>query len=161
MKNVLRVDFRKRSIIMDRTFAKNCADPCSEEYAQLQRVRQDYPNFTVSTRTCKKNASKESYKGLTYEYMEHYILTHESKDTVLEVLDEYNELRLLAECHSKSRRYPVIKRWFLAKYPEIVEYGLLKIQLPDARSEAESRKQNTISFNATEAASEAEKRIGA
>jgi hypothetical protein len=60
--------------------------------------------------------------------MEHYIITHESKDTVLEVLDEYNELRLIAECHSKSRRYPVIKRWFLAKYPEIVEFGLLKVQ---------------------------------
>jgi len=128
MKNVIRVDFQKKSIIMDRTFAKNCADPASEEYAQLQRVRQDYPNYTVSTRTCKKNENKESYKGLTYEYMEHYIITHESKDTVLEVLDEYNELRLIAECHSKSRRYPVIKRWFLAKYPEIVEFGLLKVQ---------------------------------
>ena len=26
MKNVLKVDFQKKSIIMDRTFAKNCAD---------------------------------------------------------------------------------------------------------------------------------------
>ena len=128
MKNVIRVDFAKKRIVMDRAFAKNCANPASDEYTQLQRVRQDYPTFTVSTRTCKSNPEKESYKGLTYEYMEHYILTHESKDTVLEVLDEYNELRLIAECHSKSRRYPVIKRWFLAKYPEIVEFGLLKVQ---------------------------------
>ena len=118
MKNVLKVDFQKKSIIMDRTFAKNCADTRSEEYAHLQRVRADYPTFTVSTRSCKPNPEKESYKGLT----------HEGKDTVLEVLDEYNELRLIAECHSKSRRYPVIKRWFLAKYPEIVEFGLLKVQ---------------------------------
>ena len=129
MKNVLRIDFRKKSIIMDRTFAKNCADTRSEEYAHLQRVRADYPTFTVSTRTCKKNESKESYKGLTYDYMEHYILTHEGKDTVLEVLDEYNELRLIAECHSKSRRYPAIKHWFLARYPEIVEFGLLKVPM--------------------------------
>ena len=103
-------------------------NPGSVEYAQLQRVRQDYPDFAVSTRTCRKNENKESYKGLTYAYMEHYILTHESKDAVLEVLDEYNELRLIAECHSRSRRYPVIKRWFLAKYPEIMEFGMLKIQ---------------------------------
>ena len=130
MKNVLGVDFQKKSIIMDRTFAKNCTDTRSEEYAHLQNVRHDYPTFTVTTRSCKKNPEKESYKGLTYEYMEHYILTHESKDTVLEVLDEYNELRLIAECHSTSRRYPVIKRWFLAKYPEIVEFGLLKIPMP-------------------------------
>ena len=138
MKNVLKVDFQKKSIIMDRTFAKNCADTRSEEYAHLQRVRADYPTFTVSTRSCKPNPEKESYKGLTYEYMEHYILTHESKDTVLEVLDEYNELRLIAECHSKSRRYPVIKRWFLAKYPEIAEFGLLKVPMPTTEKPAMS-----------------------
>ena len=132
MKNVIRVDFAKKRIVMDRAFAKNCANPASDEYTQLQRVRQDYPTFTVSTRSCKSNPEKESYKGLTYEYMEHYILTHESKDTVLEVLDEYNELRLLAECHSRSRRYPVIKRWFLAKYPEIMEFGMLKIKAEDS-----------------------------
>ena len=138
MKNVLRIDFKNKSIIMDRTFAKNCTNPNSEEYAQLQRVRQDYPDYMVSTRTCKKNENKESYKGLTYEYMEHYIITHESKDTVLEVLDEYNELRLIAECHSKSRRYPVIKRWFLAKYPEITEFGLLKIPVTSTEKPAMS-----------------------
>ena len=132
MKNVIRVDFAKKRIVMDRAFAKNCANPASDEYTQLQRVRQDYPTFTVSPRTCKSNPEKESYKGLTYEYMDHYILTHESKDTVLEVLDEYNELRLIAECHSRSRRYPVIKRWFLAKYPEIMEFGMLKIKAEDS-----------------------------
>lgn len=131
MKNVIKVDFANKRIIMDRAFAKSCADPGSDEYAQLQRVRQDYPNFTVSTRTCKKNENKESYKGLTYAYMEHYIITHEKSERVLEVLDEYNELRLIAECHSRSRRYPVIKRWFLAKYPEIMQFGLLRIQPED------------------------------
>lgn len=132
MKNVIRVDFQHGRIVMDREFAKNSTNPNSAEYKQLQRVRQDYPEYTVCTRTCKPNPEKESYKGLTYAYMEHYILTHESKDTVLEVLDEYNELRLIAECHSRSRRYPVIKRWFLAKYPEIMEFGMLKIKAEDS-----------------------------
>ena len=136
MKNTLKIDFANKQIIMDRTFAKNSTDTRSEEYAHLQRVRADYPSFTVSTRTCKKNPEKESYKGLNYPYMEHYILTHESKDTVLEVLDEYNELRLIAECHSKSRRYPVIKRWFLARYPEVAEFGLLKVPMPNSEKPA-------------------------
>lgn len=140
MKNILKVNFEKKAIIMYRTFAKKCADTRSEEYAQLQRVRADYPNFTISTRTCRKNESKESYKGLTYAYMEHYILTHEDKDTVLEVLDTYNEMRLIAECHSKSRRYPAIKRWFLAKYPEIVEFGILQIPV-------ESNSNTTVPFS--------------
>ena len=72
MKNILKVDFSKNAIIMDRTFAKKCTDTRSEEYAQLQRVRQDYPTFAVLTRTIKRNENKETYKGLTYRYMEDY-----------------------------------------------------------------------------------------
>ena len=136
MKNVLKIDFAKKQIIMDRTFAKNSTDTRSEEYAHLQRVRADYPNFTVTTRSCKPNPEKESYRGLTYAYMEDYIISTESKDTVLEVLDEYNRLRLIAECHSKSRRYPAIKRWFLARYPEVAEFGLLKVPMPTAEKPA-------------------------
>ena len=33
----------------------------------------------------------------------------------------------LSECHSKPFRYPVIKSWFLAKYPEIATFGILEI----------------------------------
>ena len=141
MKNVLKIDFAKKQIIMDRTFAKNSTDTRSEEYAHLQRVRADYPTFTVTTRSCKKNPEKESYRGLTYAYMEDYIISTESKDTVLEVLDEYNRLRLIAECHSKSRRYPAIKRWFLARYPEVAEFGLLKVPMPS------TTKSNVTMFN--------------
>ena len=124
MKNVIRVDFAKKRIVMDRAFAKNCANPASDEYTQLQRVRQDYPNFTVSTRTCKSNPEKESYKGLTYEYMENYITTHEEGENRVLVLKEFAEMRLISECHSKAHRYPVIKNWFLNKYPEIANFGM-------------------------------------
>ena len=123
MKNVLKIDFAKKQIIMDRAFARNSTDTRSEEYAHLQNVRHDYPTFTVTTRSCKKNPEKESYKGLTYAYMEDYIIRNESKDTVLEVLKEFEDLLFIAECHSKSRRYPAIKRWFLARYPEVAEFG--------------------------------------
>jgi len=48
MKNTLRLDHHNRTIIMDRTFAKYAANTMSTEYAHLQAVRQDYPNYTVS-----------------------------------------------------------------------------------------------------------------
>ena len=141
MKNVLKIDFATKQIIMDRTFAKNSADTRSEEYAHLQLVRHDYPTFTVTTRSCKKNPEKESYKGLTYAYMEDYIIRNEGKDTVLEVLKEFEDLLFIAECHSKSRRYPAIKRWFLARYPEVTEFGLLKVPMPT------TEKANVVAFN--------------
>lgn len=123
MKNTLKIDFEAGTIIMDRTFAQNCTNTRSEEYTQLQRVRRDYPAFTVVTRTIKKNPCKETYAGLTYQYMEDYIITHEDEETVDAVLAEYSEMRLIAACHSKALRYPTIKKWFLQKYPEISKFG--------------------------------------
>lgn len=126
MKNRLWIDFAENRIMMDRTFAEKCCDTRSEEYAHLQRVRQDYPEFSVQRRTIKQNTSKETYAGLTYGYMERYIITHEEGNARKAVLAELSELRLISECHKRSRRYPTIKKWFLNKYPQIAEFGLEK-----------------------------------
>ncbi len=131
MKNTIRVDFQNKRIVMDRAFAKNCENPSSIEYATLQRVRQDYPTFAVGTRSCTKNPKQERYAGLTYEYMENYIFTHEKGQKLQEAMAEYEELRLIAECHSKSRRYPVIKSWFLNRYPDIAQFGLFRAELDE------------------------------
>ncbi len=128
MKNRLWIDFENNTIYMDRTFAVRCKDTRSGEYTHLQQVRQHYPTFSVVARKIKKNTNKETYAGLTYGYMENYIVAHEAPENRATVLDEFYELRLISECHKRSRRYPVIKRWFLTKYPEIVEFGMEKIQ---------------------------------
>ena len=124
MKNSLKVNFLTGEIVMDRTFARLCANTNSIEYTHLQEVRRDYPEYKVVTRTIKRNPNKETYKGLTYEYMQDYILRHESEDTALEVIREFNELRTISKCHKHGMRYPTIKRWFLNKYPEIAEFGI-------------------------------------
>ena len=55
MKNTLKINREKKLIIMDRTFAKLSEDTRSEEYAHLQEVRRDYPDYTVTTKKIKKN----------------------------------------------------------------------------------------------------------
>ena len=62
--------------------------------------------------------------------METYILTHEPKETKAVVLDEFYNMRHIAECHKASYGYAVIKKWFLAKYPEIAEFGMEKKEDP-------------------------------
>ena len=124
MKNKLLINHTNRTIIMDRTFAKNAENTMSAEYSHLQSVRRDYPTYTVVRRQIKKNPNKECYKGLTYEYMENYITTHEEGENRVLVLKEFAEMRLISECHSKAHRYPVIKNWFLNKYPEIANFGM-------------------------------------
>ena len=111
----------------------------SAEYAHLQQVRKDYPTYTVIQRQIKKNSNKESYKGLTYEYMETYILSHGTSETRIANLREFNEMRLIAECHSKAFRYPVIKSWFLEKYPEVKNFGKKVEAVAEEQEEAESQ----------------------
>ena len=141
MKNTLKLDHAKRTIVMDRTFAKYAANTMSQEYAHLQTVRQDYPEYQVVQRKIKRSKTKECYRGLNYEYMEDYIKTHGSKDECAKNLAEFKEQKLISLCHSTSRRYPTIKKWFLAKYPEVMEFGM-----PDAAAESDSADDNEVAY---------------
>ena len=116
MKNTLKLNHENHTIVMDRWFAKYAENTRSDEYAHLQRVRQDYPTYEVIRRKIMRNAEME-------QYMEEYIMTHGTADEIKANLNKYEELRLIAECHSKARRYPAIKSWFLEMYPEIVKFG--------------------------------------
>ena len=124
MKNYLKVDVANSRLVMDRTFAKNCAIAGSAEYNLLQATRKDYPNFTVEQRSIKRNANKECYRGLTYDYMKMYIASHESEENAEVVKAELEEMILISKCHSMGYRYPTIKAWFLEKYPEIATFGM-------------------------------------
>ena len=124
MKNTLKINHEERTIIMDRTFAKFAENTRSEEYAHLQQVRKDYPTYTVTLRKIKKNPNKQTYPGLTYQYMEDYIATHETPENEKEVLAELHDMIFISQCQSKAYRYPTIKKWFLNKYPEVEQFGI-------------------------------------
>ena len=64
MKSPITIDFVNATITVNAAYAKKASNPFSAEYAQIQKVRADYPTFTVKTRSIKKNAAKDSYKGL-------------------------------------------------------------------------------------------------
>ena len=124
MTNRLLVDSENRRLIMDKTFARNAQIVGSVEYDMLQRARSDYATYSVVTRQIKRNPNKESYRGLTYQYMEDYIAAHEDYETAKAVLDELEEMRIISQCHSKAFRYPTIKTWFLERYPEVRNFGV-------------------------------------
>lgn len=128
MKNYAKINHADRTIVMDRAFAKNAQIVGSKEYELLQACRKDYPEYTVVRRKIKRNSTKECYHGLTYGYMEEYIVSHEN---AAERRKEYDELRLLAECH--SIRYPTIKKWFLITYPEVAKYGMKNLDVHEVQ----------------------------
>ena len=119
MTNTLKIDHETRTIIMDRTFQKKQSNTKSKEFKRLMAIHRDFPDYEIVTKRIAKCPTKESYKGLTYEYMERYIKSHPRAD---EHIAKYAELRFLAECH--SIRYPTIKKWFLNTFPEITMFHL-------------------------------------
>lgn len=142
MTNYLKINHQNRVLVMDRTFAKAASFVGSNEYNLLQEARRDYPSYQVILRSIKKKEDKESYRGLTYKYMEDYIRSHANAAANMA---EYHQQRLLAECH--SIRYPNIKKWFLAMYPEVAQFGVTEIP--------ERKVENTLSIVKGEAALQA------
>ena len=133
---------------MNTTFAKMMQNPLSDEYALLQKVKMENPGFSVCRRQIKSNPNKDSYKGLTYEWMRNHIATHEPKDIVEQKLAEFDEKIYISECHSKRLRYPTIKKWFLAQYPDVAKFGTEDV------NQEESKSQNVVPFSAAKAAEE-------
>lgn len=127
MKNWLKVNDELGQLIMDKTFYKNSRIYGSREYLMLQKAKKDNPGYAVVQRKIKKNVSMEHYKGLTYTYMENYIEKYGGAN-VEALICEYKRLRDIVSAHSRGSRYPVVKSWFLEKFPEI---DLLSPSMPD------------------------------
>ncbi len=140
MKNTLKINHIEKTLVMDRTFAKLASDTRSDEYAHLQKIRADYPNYQVVQRHIHRNVEKKTYAGLTYDYMREYIKSHGAEEARKANLAELEEKILIASCHGKAFRYPVIKSWFLEQYPEIAKFGLKE----DEESEDETPNNGEI-----------------
>ena len=141
------VNYAERKIVLSSAFVKRAFTPGTEEYRQLQAVRNDYPDFVLKTRQFKTNTKQERYRGLNYDFMRDYIRKHEPKETAQSVLDELEDQIGISKCHSVGKRYPTIKAWFLKRYPEIAEFGMDEKQLAKWRE-----KQAAEAAKASEAA---------
>lgn len=118
------VRFAEKKLLLKSAFAKKAARCGSPESVLLQNYLSLYPSFDIVIHEIQKNSSQEHFKGLTYDYMHDYINSHESEKTVSAALSELEDMIEISRCHSQCKRYPVIKAWFLEKYPEVKAFGV-------------------------------------
>ena len=118
------INEKKNAIELTKKESTAAAKFGTPEYRALQEARKDYPGFKVVTITRKSTAKKESYKGLTYGYMETYIQKHDDEEN--SIMAEYMMLRGLSgeaeEALAESFTYQEMKEWFLKKFPAIAEF---------------------------------------
>lgn len=96
----------------------------SDNYKALQEARRDYPGFTVTTITRKVNTQRETYKGLTYAYMEKYIIAHD--DDQQSIMAEYKMYRGISDDPlmyiPNPYTYHEMKEWFLGKFEAVAKF---------------------------------------
>ena len=113
---------KNNTIEITKTFAQKASRVGSPEYYELLKVRQENPSCTVEV---KQTKSKDSFKGLTYEYMKKYILAHDDEEGSIMAI--FHEMRGTIvegddELQAESLTYGEIKMWFLDTYPEIKNF---------------------------------------
>lgn len=115
----LTINNKARTIEMTKKFEKAASRFGSDEYKTLQEARKDYPTYKVVVKSS-ASKSKESFKGLTYEYMEKYIAAHDEDKSIMA---EYEMLRATSdeakEALAEACSYQEIKAWFFEKFPAI------------------------------------------
>ena len=108
------IDFINAKIILTKKFAKAASILNTPEYTTLMQMRRENPDFTIELREIKKKEGKKSYRNLTYEHMEDYIITREGKDS--EAHKEFDKVKKLSQVQSGP--YAYVKSWFLKKYKD-------------------------------------------
>lgn len=117
------VNRKMRTIEITKKFDKASSRYGSEEYNALQNALAQNAGFkvVVKSSTSKK---KETYKGLTYSYMEKYIETHDDEKN--SIMEEYKMLRGMGEeaegALAEPLTYTEMKDWFLDKFPAIANF---------------------------------------
>lgn len=118
MTNII-INAKNHTIEMNKAFTKAASIFGTDEYNALQAVRRDYPTFKVVT--VAKKAAKVEYKGLTFEYMEKYISTHDDENQ--SIMATYNMLRGKSkagiDAMAATASYADIKEWFFMTFPAI------------------------------------------
>ena len=121
----MNANLMKKTIEMSKTEAKAAGKIGSEEFKELRQYMEMYPTFTIDIKAPAKR--KVEFRGLNYEYMKAYIKKNDDEDGT--IMAEFNDLIALdkknkvegAE-HLEAAGYLDVKKWFLAKFPEIQKY---------------------------------------
>lgn len=120
----MRINLTERTIALTKKEMTAASRYGSKAYKELQNARRDNPGFEIVTITRTVKTQRETYKGLTYAYMEKYIKAHD--DEACTVWKEYKIRR--GEPLEPQDVIPVpytyreTRDWFLEKYEAVAKF---------------------------------------
>ncbi len=108
MSKYFKFDVINNTIIASAANIKKAGDPTSPQYKELCAMKKAQPSFSVAVKEIAKSKKKQTYKDLTMEAMETFILGQTNHTKAME---EFNALKAAAS-------YPIVKSWFLSNYKD-------------------------------------------
>lgn len=89
----------------------------TEEYKMWKAYREDFPGARMETKTIKRNASKRTYRNLTYVNMGLYI-TENAPDLQAEFESKKKSAK------AQENPYRAVLAWFLEHFPNYDDYKM-------------------------------------
>ena len=113
----------EKTLTISKAFEKAASNPESKEFKLYQKLTRQIPDLKVSRVTHRKPTSYVNkdgeefnccqFKNLTYERMEMFMSALPKSE---EFMAEYEFLKAAAATHPSP--YAVVRRWFVAQFPE-------------------------------------------
>ena len=114
-----------RKIEMTKAEAKAAGKIGSDKYEELRKYMKEFPGFEIQIKAPAKR--KVEFRGLDYKFMREYIQKHDDANGTIMA-----EFRTLTAQDKKEKAegsenleaagYLDVKKWFLAKFPEIKNF---------------------------------------
>ena len=120
----MKVNMFERTIVLTKKEMNAASRYGTDAYKALQDARRDNPGYEVIILTRTVKTQRETYKGLTYEYMEKYIKTHDDEKGT--IWREYKICR--GKPLDEKDLIPVpytfreMREWFLEKYEAVAKF---------------------------------------
>lgn len=105
-------DFVNNTIVMNKKFAKEAAIWGTPESKTLKDMKDQFPEFSVITKSARIQKKARPDKGLTFAKMELYIRTFQNSE---ELLKTFELVKARGRITASSKKY--VTDWFLAQFP--------------------------------------------
>ena len=120
----MKINMYEHTIVLTKKEMTAASRYGSDAYKELQNARRDYPGYEVVIVTRTVKTQRETYRGLTYEYMEKYIKSHDDAEKT--IWTEYMMYRGTpidpADALPVAYTYSQMKVWFLNTFDEIAKF---------------------------------------
>ena len=114
-----------RKIEMTKAEAKAAGKIGSDKYEELRKYMKEFPGFEIQIKAPAKR--KVEFRGLDYKFMKEYIQKHDNADGT--IMAEFRTLtaqdkkeKIEGSENLEAAGYLDVKKWFLAKFPEIKKF---------------------------------------